>query len=238
VINRKLLKQYFYQSYLLFKHSPLQLDIISLIRTFPEWYQTAQIAPKPMEIPLIWVSYSASKFIGKRIKRNSKVFEWGAGGSTLFFSQKAESVISVEHDAEWASKIRSQINQKSINNCILKLIPTEPFVSEQKERNDYGSVHPKYVKRSFKNYVCAIDQYPDKCFDIIFIDGRCRIPCFQHALNKICDNGFIIFDDYNRVHYLEQFTKLSSAFKVFRRCGPKPYVIDFGYTAFVFSKNG
>lgn len=36
------------------------------------------------------------------------VFEWGAGGSTLWFAQRARRVISIEHDLEWYLKVVRQ----------------------------------------------------------------------------------------------------------------------------------
>ena len=39
-----------------------------------------------------------------------KVLEWGAGGSTLYFSNIVSSYVSIEHDKLWYDKLTSQIN--------------------------------------------------------------------------------------------------------------------------------
>ena len=52
----------------------------------------------------------------------------------------------------------------------------------------------------FKAYVREIDQ--TRCnFDLIFIDGRARIDCIAHSVNRVASGGVIILDNSERVQY-------------------------------------
>jgi len=57
-----------------------------------------------MRIP--WISYPAIKMLEKILKPEMRVFEWGVGGSTLFFSARVRQLVSIEHDLQWAEKTR------------------------------------------------------------------------------------------------------------------------------------
>ena len=59
-----------------------------------------------------------------------------------------------------------------------------------------------------KNYIFAIDTYANSSFDIIVIDGRERLPCLLHAVDKLKNDGILVFDDSARPRYKECFNIL------------------------------
>ena len=48
-----------------------------------------------------------------------KSFEWGSGGSTLWLSQRTESVVTLEHDREWIEKTQAELDKYGITNVSL-----------------------------------------------------------------------------------------------------------------------
>ena len=46
-----------------------------------------------------WWSFSAIDFMSKQCRADQDVFEFGSGGSTLFFAKRCKTVTAVEDDA-------------------------------------------------------------------------------------------------------------------------------------------
>ncbi len=144
-----------------------------------------QIAPKAIE------------WLDNYLKKDMIVFEWGSGGSTIYFSKKAKKIISIEHNSKWYKKVSKEIKKKNILNC--ELILKKPQVLNGKK---YISSDKNYTGLGFENYCKAIDSSPDKSFDLVLVDGRARPSCIFHALNKVKNKGYLILDDSQRKEYL------------------------------------
>src|SRR5262245_48494149 len=52
--------------------------------------------------PIPWYTYAAIHFLEPRLQRQLRVFEYGCGNSTLWYSKRVSQVIAVEHDLQWA----------------------------------------------------------------------------------------------------------------------------------------
>ena len=65
----------------------------------------------------------AIKYISSRLNRGMKVFEWGSGSSTFWFSRQAEMVYSIEHDEKWYSRGLENIKLKGFDNVSLTYSP-------------------------------------------------------------------------------------------------------------------
>lgn len=55
--------------------------------------------------PIPWFTYPAIDFINQFDFADKAVFEWGAGQSTLFWSTRAQRIISIESDAKWHANL-------------------------------------------------------------------------------------------------------------------------------------
>lgn len=51
--------------------------------------------PKP------WLTVAATDLIEQRMTPDLRVFEWGSGSSTIWWTRLSRSVVSVEHDPVW-----------------------------------------------------------------------------------------------------------------------------------------
>jgi hypothetical protein len=142
---------------------------------------------------LPWICEDAVKWLKNNLTDNFKVFEYGSGGSTIFFSKICKEVVSVENDPYWYLKIKNKIK----NNCLLY------YKSAQPGAKGYSSTDPRSTGKNFNNYVSVIDRYHDNYFDLIFVDGRARNSCLKASISKVKDGGYIMLDNSERPEYVE-----------------------------------
>lgn len=208
---------------------------LQLIKFFPAWLNCLQSSKSPLFDCRPWITFSAIEFLEKHLSKNMKVFEYGLGGSTLFFAKRVEQVVSVEHEPEWYYQVSELLKENGMTNWEGHLIePTNDELTERRDPSDYlsyVSAANKFKNKSFKNYVLSIDKYPDKYFDLVLIDGRARTSCLFHSLSKVKRGGYIILDNSDRDYYLKKTYELLSNFQLIDFPGPSPYVNFFTRTS-------
>src|SRR5207248_5255473 len=69
------------------------------------------------ELELPWFSYAAIDFLKSYLRNEMQVFEFGSGGSTLFFAQYCKSVASVEDNAHWCEIVAAKLARRGIENA-------------------------------------------------------------------------------------------------------------------------
>ena len=149
-----------------------------------------------LEIP--WINFLAIDYLNEILLGASKVFEYGVGGSTIFLAKKNLEVISVEHNKSYYEAVNKIIIQQYKKQSIqLFLSVPKPNSVETK----YTSNRNEYSGLSFKDYVHTINQFPDQYFDLVLVDGRCRIECCKAASRKIKKNGVLMLDNSDYMHY-------------------------------------
>jgi len=94
------------------------------------------------------------------------VFEWGSGNSTIWWSKNVSKVIAVEDNDVWFEEVAKQI-----------------------------APNVEYFCCKDVSYFEKIRQYPDNYFDVVVIDGAFRNECAIESINKVKNEGIIIFDN-------------------------------------------
>lgn len=150
-----------------------------------------------------WITFRACNWLAQLVRDTHRVFEWGSGGSTLFWCDRVEQVVSVEHDTEWYRVVKQIQRQEEVKNC--EYILAKPFASEIE--GDYSSI--RSPGKDFCDYVHVIDRFPNHCFDFILIDGRVRVACIRQAIPKLMPGGYLIVDNSDREDYEPAFSHLS-----------------------------
>ncbi len=131
--------------------------------------------------PIPWVTYGFIDFISERLNKTMDIFEYGCGNSTLWYSQKVNTVTSVEHDKSWFEKIKNSMpNNVKIN------------YQELIYNGDYSNFSTKLYKK----------------FDIVIVDGRDRFNCIKNSIDSLKANGVIVLDDSERESYSDGITFL------------------------------
>ncbi len=114
---------------------------------------------------LRWLADGALDFLDSHIfyvkaelKHNPRVFEFGAGNSTLYFLSKGFYVTSVEHDADWRQKI------ERVAKC-------------------FGYASRLSLDLAERPYNSKFETLSDN-FDLVLIEGRDSVKCLETALIK------------------------------------------------------
>lgn len=132
----------------------------------------------------------AVEWLDRFLTKDMKVFEWGSGGSTIFFAKRVDTIISIEYDPVWYNKVSQFLKKNGLLNCHCFLKEPKAFGSP-----NYISTSKNYGGLNFENYCKVIEEYPDDYFDLILIDGAIRPACVSHAMKKVRPGGFIFYDD-------------------------------------------
>jgi hypothetical protein len=120
---------------------------------------------------LPWFTYPAIEYL-KRFNCNGwRVFEYGAGQSTIYWARRGAIVTSVEHNEKWFLEIKEN-----------------------------ASPHATISHRNDKNsYVNAITEAKAP-FNAIVIDGVWREACAEACIPFLCDDGILILDNSDWYH--------------------------------------
>jgi hypothetical protein len=199
---------------------------------FP-WRVSLRPDASPLGDQRPWITFAAREFLEAHLKPSMRVFEYGAGGSTLFFFRQHCEVMTVEHDPAWAALTKEALLKSNFGAANLQLCPPEPDPAyEGKDPSDldsYISSSALYKGFSFKKYAGAIDCHTD--FDLVVVDGRARPSCAKSAFPKVAPGGFLLLDDGERVHYRGVHERLNSSGWIFHDFfGPSPYNTYFKQT--------
>lgn len=176
-----------------------------------------------------WLTFPAIEFLDQHISHSDKIFEFGGGGSTLFFIDRAAEVITVEHNPEWFEKLSEVVKSpKWVGNII------QPELGKGGDRSNpdyYASDDPLFKGKSFNRYASYIDRFPDDYFDLVLVDGRARPSCIKHAVSKVKKGGYLVLDNAERRYYLSHSRCYLSDFTlVLNKFAPAPYVQHFTQT--------
>lgn len=167
------------------------------VRSLFSIYDSADL----IRLDLPWWTYPAIDAVDAylaQLNGQARVYEYGAGASTVWLSKRAQHVISVEHDQAFAENMLPIFSKNC--NIQLKVIPPD--------RHSEGTAHSHrkgYEKCSFDQYVDSILEHADK-FDLIIIDGRARAACLARARQRLNPKGILLFDDSHRNEYRDAIT--------------------------------
>lgn len=215
-------------------HNWTGLACLKVIRHFFRWRRSQFAGATPVSDEQPWITFDAIQHLEEKVEPIHKVFEFGSGGSTLFFLKRCQVVVTVEHDAEWFILLKKLIEDKQITNWVGYLVEPErgdlvesPCVSNPDHYSSGG-----VGDFNFRKYVSSIDSYPDEYFDIILVDGRSRPACIKHAVPKLKKGGLIILDNADRSYYNGPEIKkiLNEYALVLSEKGASPYVQFFTQT--------
>jgi predicted O-methyltransferase YrrM len=121
-----------------------------------------------------WLTEDANRLLAEIVAkgRNLHVFEYGAGASTIWFTNQSavNSIVSVESDINWAKAVIDRVNGSKLV-ILQRKIP----------------------------YNKSIDMF--NMFDIILVDGRNRVKCITSAIPHLKPGGVLILDNSERSYY-------------------------------------
>lgn len=214
------------------EYKPISYTFLEYLNYYFRWQKTNNGHYSPIKDGRPWINFASFDFLDKLVTPQMKVFEFGAGGSSIFFSKKAKLVISIEHDRKWFQSVEKEIAKYHLSNwtgyCIepIEIEKNNLELLDVANPQNYLSGDIQYQNFSFKAYASYIDNYDDEFFDIVFVDGRARPSCLKHSIAKVKKGGYLVLDNADIDYYTTFFdkTQLNGQFKViFDKYGAGPY---------------
>ena len=143
------------------------VGLIKLIYFFPALFsRILKFFNYHPEIPII--NYDAIVIFKNIAKIKPSVLEYGSGFSSIWWSKRANKIVTVESDKFWYQKIRSKLDD--LNKA---------------------DIHISYVT-AMEKYVSV---GKNQLFDLIIIDGLYRGQCLEYALKHNTHKDTIIYLD-------------------------------------------
>jgi hypothetical protein len=168
-----------------------------------------------------WLVYEAIDFLEEILQPDWRVFEWGSGGSTLFYANRVAHVISIEHEQEPMLDLHKEILDREITNCILAFMPPEPGELGQDNSNPAHFYSKAYAGKNFKRYATAIELFRGS-FDLVLVNGRARPSCLEFGHKKVAPGGHLVLDNSDRMYYT--IPDGMRDWERFAFSGPGPYI--------------
>jgi len=142
---------------------------------------------KPAEVRVI--EDELRLFAARRPLAVMEILEWGAGGSTVYFSSFLEKLgvkcrwVAVEYSRKWAGAVRAAVGPA---------VHIELFdVGNDEQAQRYMEMD------SFVSYPATLGRR----FHFILVDGRKRRRCLLEALKLVREDGVVYLHDAHRRYY-------------------------------------
>lgn len=121
-----------------------------------------------------WLHPAVTMYLDVLIQPHWKIIEHGSGGSTLWFGQKAKSVLSIEHDDAWLRNVAVAAAGMELNNVEM-----------------------------LKGLTPADVDFISTGFDLLLVDGqrKARPYWIEAAPLLVRPGGIVVFDNCNRPAY-------------------------------------
>jgi hypothetical protein len=170
------------------------------------WGERIGKGGSPMERRVPWTSWAAIDRLSKLIQPGWRVFEWGGGGSTLFFLDRGCEVVTVESHPGWMADI-----EKATAGA------TDRWRGVLCEAEDGN---PEQVER----YLKAVHEGGP--WDLVLVDGfstgrPTRMECLREGMGDVKPGGYLALDDAWRPELAEAPSALSGwSHETLRGLGP------------------
>lgn len=127
-----------------------------------------------------WLTSAAIKVLEREIHSGLTGVEWGSGRSTTWFAERVDRLYSVEHDAEWAGKVKKMLAEKGLSGKV-----------------DYRLCPDGLEEGEATEYARSAESLGDGTQDFALVDGFCRQWCACVAVRKLKPGGLLIVDNAN-----------------------------------------
>lgn len=158
-----------------------------------------------------WMTFPAIAFLKDVLNKESKVFEYGCGYSTVFFNQFVGETVSVEHDMTWVDNVKINVpdakihvvdQNAKVHDDALPVVENfvKTFSQIISDDRDHDVKHG-LINNEFAGYASTIYNYPKGYFDVIVLDGMARSLSGVLAVEMARDDTLIILDNSDRWQY-------------------------------------
>ncbi len=121
-----------------------------------------------------WLTKATIDILSSWLRPHDQGLEWGSGRSTVWFAQRVNGLISIEHNAAWYHKVRCVLEKRNVKNVDYRLST---------------GVEAEYL--------AVIQQINSESLDFALVDGIARDKCALAAVTLIKPGGILIIDNFN-----------------------------------------
>ena len=176
-----------------------------------------------------WIAFDAIDYLTRTVHSGSRVFEYGSGGSTLYWLSLGAQCVSIEHDPSWYALMQSRL--KSYSGIDYRLVTATPSdATACGDAADPTCYRSKSDDLLYKDYATQIDLFADQSFDLVVVDGRARPSCIMHGARKVKPGGLLVLDNADRAYYLAQTRQFLEGFDCLEFIGAAPGLYEFTQT--------
>jgi predicted O-methyltransferase YrrM len=188
----------------------MTMDFVQTYLVETGWLRTAdrKEAIDKNDRPLPWMTYPAIELLRRIARPGMAVFEFGSGGSTLWWRERVQRVVSVEHDEVWAKETGALARPAGLP-CNEQALG--PYLRHVEERTDTRTANGGASDRDYSAYLSALLEHPAGTFDIVVIDGMARNTAAVIAAEVVKPGGLVVFDNSDRDDYLVGYQALRAA---------------------------
>ncbi len=167
----------------------------------------------PLQSGLPWIAWKAIDYLERCDFREKVVYEYGGGGSTIYFAQRGAKVITIETHPQWTELILDEVRKQKLEDKVT--LVSFDIIDEDS-------------KRQYLDHILTAGPW-----DIALIDGddsaysgRVKFPltrmeCVPNVLATMHPGCMVLVDDSWRSGYLSARQSFSAAKRIaFRGLGP------------------
>jgi hypothetical protein len=158
----------------------LLLHLFRDFRHAPQWLSDRLVRKDMLDRRIPWLTWGAVERLNGVVRPGMRVFEWGGGGSTLYFLDHGCRVTTIETDSGWAGGLKSRTpSGAAAGELELRLLP-----------------HPSAGAAEAAAYLGAVED--PACWDLVLVDGPgeiSRVECIRRAMPFVNAGGFIVLDN-------------------------------------------
>jgi predicted O-methyltransferase YrrM len=172
------------------------------------WIKDRIHQESPIDMAMPWMSYGAINYLDEKVQRGWRVFEWGGGGSTIFFLERGCKVTTVESSVHWIGELELAANNiGGLTSLEIRYIEAETM-----------------SKEAVDEYVASV--HDGQPWDLVIVDGLeenyiTRVDCIKELAGSVRPGGLVVLDDSWRDQYL-QVPEILKRWRrlIFRGLGP------------------
>lgn len=170
----------------LLQHLLVPWEMLANPRHAASWVQDRFSFAGPVAQGLPWIAFPCVDFLTGYLEPTHNVFEWGGGGSTIFFLKKGCRVTTVESSAEWVQQLEAQVGElggDARSRWDLRYVPlsdnSDPAVADYVQQVTVGGA-----------------------WDLILVDGWRRLKCLHEGLHHVKPGGALVLDNANQKQFV------------------------------------
>lgn len=156
------------------------------------WVRDRISKATPLDLGLPWFSWPAIEYLDRLPLAGARVFEYGGGGSTLYFLKRGCHVRTAENSPTWAELVSRRARAAGYEHRLDLRVVDMP---EHPTASDHSLI---------EHYVMQIEA--DERWDLVVVDGvdgtpSTRMRCLARARAELKQEGTIVLDDAWRNEY-------------------------------------